>query len=95
MRAIRHLVANTEVQALVVVVVRIVGDAGLRVGQVGRNGLFAAFEHLRFKAGPVTSGLRIIVAPAAAALRAHGLMGVQQLPAGVAAVLAAAVRVNN
>ena len=32
MSAIRHLVANTEMQALVILVVRIVGDAGLRIG---------------------------------------------------------------
>ena len=52
MSAIRRLVANAGVQAVVIVVVKIVGDAGLRVGQVGKNGPLAEFEHLRFEAGP-------------------------------------------
>ena len=50
MSAIRRLVANTGVQAVVIVVVKIVGDAGLRVGQVGKNRPLAQFEHLRFEA---------------------------------------------
>ena len=94
MSAIRRLVANTGVQAVVVVVVRKVGDAGLRVGQVGKNGPLVEFAHLRFEAGLETFRLGrtrygIIVALAAAALRAQGLVDVQQLPVGVAAVLAA------
>jgi hypothetical protein len=47
---IGHLVVDARVQALVVVVVKIVGDAGLGIGQVGKNGPLAAFEHLRFEA---------------------------------------------
>ena len=47
--AIRRLVANTGVQAVVIIVVKIVGDAGLCVGQVGKNRPFAEFEHLRFE----------------------------------------------
>ena len=89
MSAIRRLVANAGVQAVVIVVVKIVGDAGLRVGQVGKHGPLAEFEHLRSEAGPEAFSLGIIVALAAAALRAHGLVVVQQLPVGVAAVLAA------
>ena len=57
MSAMWRLVANTGVQAVVMVVVKIVGDAGLRVGQVGKNGLLAEFEHLGFEAGPETFGL--------------------------------------
>ena len=43
-----RLVANAGVQAVVVVVVKIIGDAGLRVGQVGKNGPLAEFEYLGF-----------------------------------------------
>ena len=89
MSAIRRLVTNAEVQAVVIVVVKIVGDAGLRVGQVGKHRPLAEFKHLRFEAGPEAFGLGIVVALAATALRAHGLVVVEQLPVGVAAVLAA------
>ena len=76
------LMANAGVQAFVVVVVKIIGDAGLRVGQVGKNGPLAPFEHLRFEPGPAALGLGIIVTVAlpgttAAALRAQGLVVVQ------------------
>ena len=54
---IGHLIAGAGVQAFVIVVVKIIGDAGLRVGQVGKNGPFAPFEHLRFKPGPEAFGL--------------------------------------
>ena len=47
--AIRCLVTNTGMQAVVIVVVKIVGDAGLRVGQVGKHRPLAEFEHLRFE----------------------------------------------
>ena len=57
MSAIRRLVANAGVQAVVIIVVKIVGDAGLRVDQVDKNGLLAQFEHLRFEAGPEAFGL--------------------------------------
>ena len=57
MSAIRRLVANTGVQAVVIVVVKIVGDAGLRVGQVGKHRPLAEFAHLRFEAGPEAFGL--------------------------------------
>ena len=43
MSEIRSLVANTMVWSVVVVVVKIVGDTGLRVGQVGKNGPLAQF----------------------------------------------------
>ena len=49
MSAIRCLVANAGVQAVVIVVVKIVGDAGLRVVRVGKYRPFAEFEHLRFE----------------------------------------------
>ena len=94
MSAIRRLVANAGVQTVVIVIVKIVGDAGLRVDQVDKNGPLAEFEHLRFEAGPEAfrrgrTRQGIIVTLATAALRAHGLVVVQQLPVGVAAVLAA------
>ena len=50
--AIRRLVANAGVQTVVIVVVKIVGEAGLRVGQVGKHGPLAEFEHLGFDSGP-------------------------------------------
>ena len=88
------LVVDAGMQPLVIVVVKIVGDAGLRVGQVGEKGPLANFEYLRFEAGPQTFGLRVIIAVAlpgttAAALRAHGLVVVQQFAVGIAAVLPA------
>ena len=51
------MVANTGVQAVVIVVVKIVGGAGLRVGQVGKHRPLAKFEHLGFEAGPEAFGL--------------------------------------
>ena len=78
-----------------IVVVKIVGHAGLRVGQVGKNGPLAQFEDLRFEARPQAFGLGVVVALTAAALRAQGLVLVQQLPIRVAAVLAAAVGVDE
>ena len=50
MSVIRRLVADAGMQPLVLVVVKIVGDAALGVGQVGKNGPLADFEHLRFEA---------------------------------------------
>ena len=52
MSAIRRLIANTSVQAVVIVVVKIVGDADLRVGQDGKHGSLAESEHLGFESGP-------------------------------------------
>ena len=95
MSAIRFLVANAGVQAVVIIVVKIVGDAGLRVGQVGKNGPLAQFEHLRFEAGPEAFGLGVVVALAAAALRTHGPVPVQERAVGVAATLAAPVGVDD
>ena len=89
MSVIGRLIADAGVQAFVIVVVKIIGDAGLRVGQVGKNGPLAPFEHLRFEPGPEALGLRIIVTVAAAALRAQGLVVVEQLAVGLAAVLPA------
>ena len=41
MSVIRGLIADAGVQSAVIVTVKIVGDAGLRVGQVGKNGPLA------------------------------------------------------
>ena len=89
------LVVDAGVQTLVIVVIKIVGHSGLRVGQVRKNGSLAAFEDLRFEAGPQAFCLRIIVAVAAATLRAQGLVVVQQLAVHVATVLPAAVGVDK
>jgi len=100
MSVIGCLIVNARVQPLVIIVIKIVGDAGLGVGQVGKNGPLADFEHFGFEAGPEAFGLCVVVAVAlpgttAAALRAHGLVVVQQFAVGVAAVLPAPVRVNE
>ena len=92
---IGFLIANAGVQALVIVVVKIVGDAGLGVGHIGKNRPLAQFEHLGFDPGPEAIGLRIIVAVAASVLRAQGLVFVEQLPVGLAPVLPAAVGVHE
>ena len=68
MSMIRCLVVDAGVQALVVVVVRIVGDAGPGVGQVDENGPLAELEHLRFESEPQAFGLGIVVAVAVPAL---------------------------
>ena len=64
--------------ALVVVVVKIIRDAGLRIGQVRKNGPVTEFEQLRFEAGPQTLGLGMVVALAAAAVQELGLGVAQQ-----------------
>ena len=51
-KLIRLLIADAEVAPLVVVIVKIVGHAGLGVGQVGKNRPVAGFELLGFQAGP-------------------------------------------
>jgi len=65
---IRGLVANARMQVLVIVVVKIGGDAGLGLGQVGKNGPLAGLEFFGFGPRPEAFGLRIIVALAAPAL---------------------------
>ena len=97
---IGRLIANAGVQALMIVVVKIVGNADLGVGQVGKNRPLAEFEHLRFEAEPEAFGLGIVVAFAlpgttAAALRTHGPVLMQKGAVGVAAILAAAVGVDD
>ena len=47
---IRLLIANAGVATLVVVIVKIVGHAGLGIGQVGKNGLVPSLEFLGFEA---------------------------------------------
>ena len=49
------LIVNARVQPLVVIVIKIVGDAGLGVDQVGKNGPLADFEHFGFEARPAAS----------------------------------------
>ena len=95
MSVIRGLLVNAGVQALVSIVLNLVGDAGLRVSQVGKNGPLAACEHVGFEARPPAFSLGIIVAVAAAALRALGLVVAQQVPVHVTAVLPAAVGVHE
>ena len=46
MSTIRHLVVDIGRQPLVVVVVKIIGDAALGIGQVGKNGPLADFQDL-------------------------------------------------
>ena len=84
---IGHLIANTEVQTLMIIAVKIVSYADLGVGQGGKNRPFAQSEYLGFEPGPAALGLRIIVAVAAAALRAQGPVLVVQGVVGLAAVL--------
>ena len=52
---IRLIIANAGVAPLVVVIIKIVGHAGLGVGQVGKNGPVAGFELLGFQARPEAS----------------------------------------
>ena len=49
-RLIRLLLTNTRVAKLVVVIVKIVGDAGLRIGKVSENGPVLSSEYLGFEA---------------------------------------------
>jgi hypothetical protein len=67
---IERLAADIGVQPLVIVVVKIIGDAGLRIGYVRKNGPLAPFEDLRFEARPQALSLGVIVAVAVLALRA-------------------------
>jgi hypothetical protein len=67
---IRGLIANTGVQTLVIIIIKILRDADLRVSQVDKNGPLTDFEHLRFEARPEALSLRVIITVAAAALRA-------------------------
>ena len=54
---IRLLIADVGVAPLVITIVKMVGHAGLGIGQVGKNGPVAGFELLGFQAGPQASGL--------------------------------------
>ena len=49
-KLVRLMIANTGVATLVVVIVKIVRDAGLRIGQVCKNGPVLSFEFLGFEA---------------------------------------------
>jgi hypothetical protein len=92
---IRGLIADAGVQALVIVVIKIVGHGGLRVSQVGKNRPLAQFEDLRLEACPEALSLGIVVAVTAPALRAHSLVVVEQLAVRFTAVLPTAVGVNE
>ena len=72
-----------------IIIVKIAGGAGLRVGQVGKNGPLPTLELFGFEAGPGAFRLGVVIAVPAAALRAHDPVLMQQGPIGVAAVLAA------
>lgn len=50
MKLIGLLIVNAGVAPLVVVIVKIIRDAGLRIGQVRKIGLVSCFEFLRLKA---------------------------------------------
>ena len=78
-----------------VVVVKIVGDTGLRVGQVSENGPVAGFELFGFKARPQAFRLGIVVAFATPAVRELGLGLAQQGLVGVAYILPAPVGMND
>ena len=78
-----------------IVIIKILGHAGLRVSQVGKNGPLAQFEHFRFETRPAAFRLRIVVTVAPAALRAQLLVVAQQLPVPVATILPALVGVNE
>ena len=76
--------------------VKIVGNAGLRVSQVGRNEPVTGFELLIFQAQPPAFGLRIVVAFAASDIvRELGQGLAQQGLVGVAHVLSAPVGVHE
>ena len=48
MKLVRLHVANAGVATLVIIIVKIVGHAGLGIGQVGKNGPVAGFEFFGF-----------------------------------------------
>ena len=50
MKVIRRLVINAGVQALVIVLVKIVSDAAFYIGQIGKKGSFADSVDLGFEA---------------------------------------------
>ena len=47
-----------------IVIVKTIGDAVLRICQVGKKGPLADFKDLRFEARPEAFGLRVIIAVA-------------------------------
>ena len=95
MNVIWGLIINAGVQSVVIVVVKKLGDAGLRIGQVGKNGPLAEFEHLCFAARPQAFVLCVVVVLAAAALRAQGPVLAEPGAVDVAAVLAAAIGIHD
>ena len=95
MSVIRDMIADTGVQPVTIVVVKIRDCTGLRIGQVRKNRPLAAFELLGFEAGPAALGLGVVVAVALPALRAPGSVLVQEGTVSVAAVLTAPVGVYH
>ena len=79
MSVIGNPIIDIGVQALVIIIIKILGDAGFSVGQVSKNGPLADFEYFGFEARPEAFGLGTIVAVAAAALRAQGFVVVLAL----------------
>ena len=77
--------------ALVVVVVDVVAEFEAGLSQAEKA---AAVEQFGFEPALEELGLGVVVAAAASALRAHGLVILPQLPISVAAVLPAATRVG-
>ena len=53
---IRLLIVNAGVVTLVIIIVRILGDTGLCIGQVSENRPVAEFEQVRIETGPETLG---------------------------------------
>ena len=56
MKLIRLLIADAGVAALVIVIVKIVGDAGLGIGQVGKNGPVAGMGTAKVGIGQASAG---------------------------------------
>ena len=89
------LITNAGVAAPMVVIVKIVGDTGLSIGQAGEDEPLPGFEILGFEARPQAFGLGIVVALASLAVRELGLDGAQQGFVGVAHVLPAPIRMDD
>ena len=88
MKLTRLLVANAGVATVMIMVIKIRGDAGLGIRLIRKDGPVAGFEHLGFEAGPQTFRLGVVVAFAAPAVRELGVGPVQQGFVDVARVLA-------
>ena len=56
-KMIKFLVTNAGVATVMIVVIKILGDADLGIRQIGKDGPVAGFERLSFEAGPAAFGL--------------------------------------